>query len=84
MNDECCNEKSEDCSSGRPAVCNLGCAHVLLPYFDDCAVVLGADGVAAFVGVVALCQAAEAARPSVSPVLSSLGCSRALSAARLD
>ena len=62
VNDECCDEKSEDCSSGRPATCNLGCAHVLLPYFDDCAGVLGADGLAPFTDVVALCQAAEAVR----------------------
>ena len=61
VNDECC-EKSEDCSSGRPATCNLGCAHVLLPYFDDCAGVLGADNLAPFTDVVALCQAAEAVR----------------------
>ena len=36
VNDECCDEASEDCSSGRPATCNLGCAQVLLPFFDDC------------------------------------------------
>jgi hypothetical protein len=59
VNDECCDEKSEDCSSGRPTTCNLGCAHVLLPFFDDCAGALGADGLAPFTDVVVLCQAAE-------------------------
>ena len=59
LNDECCDEVTEDCSSGRPAVCNIGCAHVLLPYFDDCGEALGADGVAAFADVVAMCHAAE-------------------------
>ena len=63
VNDECCNEKTEDCSSGRPATCNLGCAHVLLPFFDDCSGALGAAGAAQFDGVVALCHAAEAAPP---------------------
>jgi hypothetical protein len=64
VNDECCNEKTvEDCSSGRPATCNLGCAHVLLPFFDDCAGALGTTGAAQFDGIVALCRAAEDAPP---------------------
>ena len=65
LNDECCDEVTEDCSSGRPAVCNIGCAHVLLPYFDDCGGALGADGVAAFSDVVAMCHAAEEPSPLV-------------------
>jgi hypothetical protein len=65
VNDECCNEKTEDCSSGRPATCNLGCAHVLLPFFDDCAGVLGTAGAAQLDGIVVLCRAAEAAAPPV-------------------
>ena len=28
---ECCDEPTEDCSSGFPASCNAGCASVLLP-----------------------------------------------------
>eukprot|EP01047_Picozoa_sp_COSAG01_P100930 COSAG01_NODE_30718_length_610_cov_3.438356_1_plen_163_part_10 len=28
VSDECCNEPTEDCSSGAPAVCNAGCAAV--------------------------------------------------------
>ena len=43
LNEECCNEPGEDCSSGRPATCNLGCAHVLLPFFDDCSGALGEE-----------------------------------------
>ena len=57
LNDECCDEASEDCSSGRPATCNLGCARVLLPYFDECAAQLGEDGAAPFNDVVLKCQA---------------------------
>ena len=41
MNAECCNEPGEDCSSGRPASCNAGCARVLLPFFDACGEALG-------------------------------------------
>eukprot|EP01051_Picozoa_sp_SAG22_P024594 SAG22_NODE_6889_length_798_cov_1.836910_1_plen_171_part_01 len=57
LNDECCDDASEDCSSGRPATCNLGCARVLLPYFDECAAELGEGGAAAFGDVVVKCQA---------------------------
>ena len=57
LNDECCDEASEDCSSGRPATCNLGCARVLLPYFDECAAQLGEDGARPFNDVVVKCQA---------------------------
>lgn len=28
LNAECCDEPTEDCSSGRPAVCNVGCESV--------------------------------------------------------
>eukprot|EP01046_Picozoa_sp_COSAG06_P118471 COSAG06_NODE_65643_length_256_cov_0.980892_1_plen_75_part_01 len=42
MNRECCDEPWEDCSSGLPAVCNAGCASVLLPFFADCTPDLGA------------------------------------------
>jgi hypothetical protein len=60
VNSECCDEATEDCSSGRPATCNLDCAHVLLPFFEDCAAELGAAVAALFDDVVALCRAAEA------------------------
>ena len=43
LNEECCNEPGEDCSSGRPASCNAGCARVLLPFFSDCGEALGPD-----------------------------------------
>lgn len=33
---ECCDEPTEDCSSGQPATCNAGCAMVLISYFQDC------------------------------------------------
>ena len=57
VNDECCDQVSEDCSSGFPASCNVGCAAVVLPFFDDCAAKLGATA-ADFDGVVAMCRAA--------------------------
>jgi hypothetical protein len=33
---ECCDEPTEDCSSGQPSTCNAGCAALLVPYFQDC------------------------------------------------
>ena len=69
VNKECCDEATEDCSSGRPATCNLGCAHVLLPFFDKCAVVLGPAGVAQFSDVVALCRAVEPPSPPLKDCL---------------
>ena len=63
VNEECCDEPTEDCSSGRPATCNLGCAHVLLPFFDDCAEALGVANAAQFDAVIELCRAAESATP---------------------
>jgi hypothetical protein len=71
VNDECCNdfEASQDCSSGRPATCNLDCARVLLPFFNDCAEALG-TAAGLFDGVIGLCHMAEAAgsaRPPTPP-----------------
>ena len=43
INTECCDEPTEDCSSGYPATCNAGCAAVLLPVQAACADFL-ADG----------------------------------------
>ena len=60
MNGECCDEPTEDCSSGRPATCNVGCASLLLPFFSDCGSELG-KAAADFDNVVALCVAAQAA-----------------------
>jgi hypothetical protein len=36
VNAKCCDEKSEDCSSGEPATCNAGCAAVLVPANRKC------------------------------------------------
>ena len=36
LNAECCDEPSEDCSSGYPATCNSGCATVLLTVQSTC------------------------------------------------
>ena len=57
VNAECCDEPAEDCSSGQPSTCNLGCARVLLPFFDDCgSTPSGSSVVAAFDDVARLCQ----------------------------
>jgi hypothetical protein len=61
VNDECCDEPSEDCSSGRPATCNVGCANVVLPFFEDCSGDLGSSA-SDFDGVVALCHMALSAQ----------------------
>ena len=65
VNGVCCDEPSEDCSSGRPATCNLGCARVLLPYFRDCGAALP-GGAAQFAAIVALCNSAEAANANAT------------------
>ena len=57
----CCDEATEDCSSGYPASCNEGCAEILLPFISDCRPVLGKTA-AAFKPVVKLCQQAEEER----------------------
>ena len=36
VTNECCDEPSEDCSSGEPASCNSGCAAVLVPMQEAC------------------------------------------------
>ena len=82
VNHECCDEPSEDCSSGRPATCNLGCARVLLPFFSDCAGALGVAGADLFDDVVALCHAAEAG-PGPPPAPPPAPVSRCLSSTRL-
>eukprot|EP01052_Picozoa_sp_SAG31_P021885 SAG31_NODE_1714_length_7462_cov_29.616596_5_plen_299_part_00 len=38
---ECCDEDGEDCSAGYPHSCNVGCAHVLIPFFTECSALLG-------------------------------------------
>ena len=40
----CCDEPTEDCSSGQPASCNAGCAAVLVPYYLDCRQALEQEG----------------------------------------
>jgi hypothetical protein len=57
INAECCDEPSEDCSTGQPASCNVGCASVLIPFFADCSEALGKHA-SDYSSVVALCQLA--------------------------
>ena len=44
VNVECCDEPTEDCSSGYPATCNAGCAALLLPVQAACDDFLAASG----------------------------------------
>ena len=55
LNAECCDEASEDCSSGQPVVCNVGCSAVVLPFFADCSGALGAAA-AAYTDLVEMCH----------------------------
>lgn len=57
VNGECCDEPSEDCSSGSPSTCNPSCAHVVLPFFEECSEALG-DLAGTFDGVANLCHQA--------------------------
>eukprot|EP01047_Picozoa_sp_COSAG01_P051313 COSAG01_NODE_5282_length_4358_cov_16.208734_1_plen_253_part_00 len=74
VSDECCNEPTEDCSSGAPAVCNAGCAAVFLPFWADCSSLL--PDAAQYQSTVALCQASADAdtggsgmcNPATNPV----------------
>ena len=54
---ECCDQPSEDCSGGMPKTCNAGCAHIMLPFWDDCARQLGTSA-DLFTEVVVKCRAA--------------------------
>ena len=36
INQECCDEIGEDCSSGAPESCNIGCSVVVLDFWRDC------------------------------------------------
>eukprot|EP01046_Picozoa_sp_COSAG06_P007708 COSAG06_NODE_381_length_16594_cov_7.199454_3_plen_2083_part_00 len=56
VNSECCDEPSEDCSSGTPSSCNVGCAAVVLPFFADCSAALG-KGASNFEAFTAMCRA---------------------------
>lgn len=60
VNLECCNDKTEDCSSGAPAICDAGCAAVFLPFWHDCEALVGSDWArsAAISGIVTKCEAA--------------------------
>ena len=53
---ECCDEPSEDCSSGVPTSCDSGCAAIFLPFWSDCRSVMGKN-TQGFDSVVELCEA---------------------------
>jgi predicted outer membrane repeat protein len=60
---ECCDEQSEDCSGGYPQVCNVGCAALFLPFWDECRPALGKDS-RNFEPTVRLCAAVDGAAGS--------------------
>ena len=68
---ECCDEPSEDCSSGVPATCNAGCADIVIAFWDECqtpfAIASGSQAAQLFQGVVSRCQAANAQKPPNTP-----------------
>ena len=53
----CCDEPTEDCSSGMPASCNQGCAQVFIPFMHDCGSLLGPQA-AMFGDLLRQCEAA--------------------------
>eukprot|EP01046_Picozoa_sp_COSAG06_P015473 COSAG06_NODE_993_length_11161_cov_12.065359_8_plen_426_part_00 len=61
---DCCDEPTEDCSSGQPAVCNAGCAAVLVPYFQDCHDALVGEGGDVLAAVRAAVQQCASAPPA--------------------
>ena len=65
INRECCDEPSEDCSSGYPRTCNAGCAALFLPFWAECRTALGKES-GNFEPVVELCEAAASAAPSLA------------------
>ncbi len=66
INVVCCDEPSEDCTGGAPAVCNVGCAELFLPFMQSCGSVLG-EHLTDFEPVVALCEAAVGGAPLAAP-----------------
>ena len=63
VNAECCDEPTEDCSSGYPATCNADCAAVLRPLQAACAAFLTSGG-KALAPVMHLIDAAVATCPA--------------------
>eukprot|EP01052_Picozoa_sp_SAG31_P019825 SAG31_NODE_1463_length_8238_cov_3.389851_6_plen_113_part_00 len=66
VNAECCDEATEDCSTGIPQSCNAGCARILLPFSLDCTRELGEEGAQLLQSVVTLCDTAVGAAPETS------------------
>jgi hypothetical protein len=52
---ECCNEPTEDCSSGAPISCNAGCAAIFLPFWADCQQQLGSSA-SQYLNIVQMCR----------------------------
>eukprot|EP01047_Picozoa_sp_COSAG01_P087719 COSAG01_NODE_20310_length_960_cov_1.006969_1_plen_277_part_01 len=61
----CCDEPTEDCSSGYPRTCNAGCAAVFLPFWAECGALL--NNAAVYQQTASLCRQAQ--QPSPGPGL---------------
>lgn len=57
LNDKCCGESARYCTLGRPNQCDMDCATVVLPFFEDCSATLGTH-TSDFDDIVSLCRAA--------------------------
>eukprot|EP01047_Picozoa_sp_COSAG01_P036824 COSAG01_NODE_2893_length_6905_cov_4.717455_6_plen_939_part_00 len=68
VQDECCNEPSEDCSGGAPHTCNSGCSSVFLPFWTDCSVALHLQNTPLYQSTVALCRANTGVSGGISNV----------------
>lgn len=66
LTSHCCNEPTQDCSTGQPATCNVDCASVLVPYYLDCWQMLAAnvDVLAAVQSVAQQCESTQSYRCS--------------------
>ena len=69
INQECCDEPTEDCTDGRPHSCNAGCASIFLPFWRDCRGALGKAS-AQFEEAVELCSSTGASPPALAQQLS--------------
>ena len=68
---ECCDEPAEDCSSGWPATCNIGCANVVRSFWAECQAPFvafsGAQTAEQFRAVVQKCEKETAAAGEDDP-----------------
>eukprot|EP01047_Picozoa_sp_COSAG01_P038489 COSAG01_NODE_3126_length_6545_cov_7.559572_3_plen_160_part_00 len=77
LNAECCNEASEDCSTGVPSTCNAGCAAIMVPFKDDCLAEFSAQfpgAIQQLTDAVAACQSSAVTTITLPEICPSLAC----------